>query len=255
MFKTRSDGEAGADGVISSCASRDLANSFYRHLRWIKKAIFEDLESRGFYRTRPDKIGLAYYGFAFACIPVVWVLTTLGFTWAGVRDEATILWGPPALALTTALIVAGFGAFMPARTIAGARARDRIRGFQEFLARVDAHRLESLPLTPALFERFLPYAIALGVERRWAGAFADICTEPPTWFAGTSSADLFDTGGFTNRLGVMGATTAAVMASAPRSSGDSGFGGGSGSGWGGGGGGGGGGFVGGGDGGGGGSIW
>jgi uncharacterized membrane protein YgcG len=254
MFKTRSDGQPGPDGVISTCASGDLANSFYSHLRRIKKAIFDDLESRGFYRTRPDKIGLAYYGLAFACVPVVWVLSTLAFTWAGIRDETTILGAPPALALSTALIVAGFGAFMPARTVAGARARDQVRGFQEFLARVDAHRLESLPLTPALFEKFLPYAIALGVERRWAGAFIDICTEPPTWYAGSSLGDRFDTGGFTNRLGVMGASTAAVMAATPRSSGSSGFGGGSGSSWGGGGGGGGG-FVGGGDGGGGGSIW
>jgi hypothetical protein len=239
--------------VISSCASGDLANSFYRHVPKIKKAIFEDLVSHGFYRTRPDRIRPGYYGLAFFCIPVVWVLATLAFTGAGIRDETTILCAPPALALSTALIVAGFGAVMPARTIAGARARDRVRGFQEFLARVDAHRLESLPLTPALFERFLPYAIALGVERRWAGAFADICTEPPTWFAGTSSGDLFDTGSFSNRLGVMGASTAAVMASAPRSSGGSGFGGGGFS-WSGGGGGGGG-FVGGGDGGGGTSIW
>jgi uncharacterized membrane protein YgcG len=151
---------------------------------------------------------------------------------------------PVILGAMTMLVLLSFAVVMPALTLAGGAARDRIRGFEEFLSRVDRHRLESLPLTPELFEKFLPYAIALGVERRWARSFADICTQPPTWFVGSSPDSLFDTGGFTSQLGVMSAATAAAMTSSPRSSGDSGFGGGD---WGGGGG-----FSGGGDGGGGG---
>jgi hypothetical protein len=33
--------------------------------------------------------------------------------------------------------------------------------------------------SPDLFERYLPFAMAFGVEKRWARAFEDIFTTPP----------------------------------------------------------------------------
>ena len=90
-----------------------------------------------------------------------------------------------------------------------------------------------------MFERFLPYAMAFGVEKKWAGAFKDIVREPPTWYVGNSAIG-FNAGGFTSRLGALSTRAASTMSSSPRSSGGSGFGGGGSSGGGGGGGGGGG---------------
>jgi uncharacterized membrane protein len=90
-----------------------------------------------------------------------------------------------------------------------------------------------------MFEKFLPYAMALHVEKKWVQVFADIYREPPNWYRGPYGV------GFTpyflvNDLDMMSARAGTVMASSPRSSGGSGFGGGgfSGGGFGGGGGGG-----------------
>jgi len=41
---------------------------------------------------------------------------------------------------------------------------------------------------PELFDRYLPFAMAFGVERRWARAFEGIYTQPPTWYVGPSMA-------------------------------------------------------------------
>jgi uncharacterized membrane protein len=138
------------------------------------------------------------------------------------------------------LIVGVFGWFMPARTIRGTRELEKVLGFQEFLVRVEADRLDRVVKTPELFERFLPYAMALGVEDDWAKAFEEIYTEPPRWYSGPSGVHTLRPGTFTSSLGAMSTQAASVMASAPRSSGGSGFGGGgsSGGGFGGGGGGG-----------------
>ncbi|MFM9058797.1 MAG: DUF2207 domain-containing protein [Planctomycetaceae bacterium] len=251
MFKNEK-GEPDAAGVIDTVASGQLAESFYKRLPGIKDAIFADLVGRGFYRQRPDATRTSYAVVAGVAGAAVWLLAAVVLPRAGYLDETMTLAVPLLLGATTALVIVFFAFFMPARTVAGAQARDHVRGFEEFLSRVDGHRLASLPLTPELFEKFLPYAIALGVERRWSRAFADICTQPPTWYVGSSPDSVFDTDGFTNQLGLMSASTSAAMTSAPRSSGDSGFGGGGGGGdWGGGGGG----FSGGGDGGGGGSGW
>lgn len=245
----RPSSAARTEDAISTVTSGDLAESFYTQLPSIKDAIFTDLLGRGFYRARPDTTSTMYALGGGVVGVAVWLLAVIVMPWVGYRDTVMTLTVPLLLGTTTFFVIALFAIFMPARTVAGARARDQVRGFEEFLSRVERHRLESLPLTPSLFEKFLPYAIALGVERRWAKAFADICTQPPTWYQGSSSDSLFDAGDFTGRLGVMTAATASAMTSSPRSSGDSGFGGGGD--WGGGGGG----FSGGGDGGGGGSGW
>ena len=38
--------------------------------------------------------------------------------------------------------------------------------------------------TPEMFEKFLPYAMALGVEDNWAKAFDGIYNQPPSWYSG-----------------------------------------------------------------------
>jgi len=61
----------------------------------------------------------------------------------------------------------------------GQKLRDRIRGFKKYLSVAEAERLglENPPeRTPELFEKFLPYALALGVEQAWSEQFSDILT-------------------------------------------------------------------------------
>jgi uncharacterized membrane protein len=78
-----------------------------------------------------------------------------------------------------------------------------------------------------MFERFLPYAMALGVEDNWAKAFEGIYTTPPSWYSGPGGVGTFRPSVFTHNLGVMSTAAATTMSSAPRSSGGSGFSGGS----------------------------
>ena len=69
---------------------------------------------------------------------------------------------------------------MTAKTVAGARMHIAVLGFQEFMNRVDADRIKRMP--PDTFEKFLPYAMALGVEHHWAQAFEGIVKDPPSWY-------------------------------------------------------------------------
>ena len=130
----------------------------------------------------------------------------------------------------SAAVVFAFGWVMPARTAAGAQALEGVLGFEEFLARVESDRIARVEKTPEMFEKFLPFAMALGVEHQWARAFEGICQKPPDWYRGASVSD-FRPGLFADRLGGMSRSAAAVMASTPRSAGGSGFGGGSGGGF------------------------
>jgi uncharacterized membrane protein len=111
--------------------------------------------------------------------------------------------------------------------------------------RVDADRIKRMP--PNTFEKFLPFAMALGVEHHWAQAFAGIVQNQPSWYVSPNGV-LFNPILFSNSMHSMAYDMNQVFVSAPRASSG-------GSGWSGGGFGGGGGFSGGGFGGGGGGAF
>jgi len=128
--------------------------------------------------------------------------------------------------VSSVLIMIVFGLIMPARTVLGARQRERVLGFEEFLQRVESDRFERVIKTPEMFERFLPFAMAFGVEKKWARAFQDIYREPPTWYVGANPMG-FNAGTFSSRLSDLSSRAGNTMSSSPRSSGGSGFSGGS----------------------------
>jgi uncharacterized membrane protein len=199
----------------------DLDDEFYQHLPGIRDAIFERLVERRLYRSRPDKVKGRWMVGAVVLGGLIF-----GF---GTAMAARFQLGPLPFviaAVASGLIVAGFGRIMPARTTEGARALERVLGFEEFLRRVDGERLERVVKTPEMFERFLPFAMAFGVERKWAKAFQDIIREPPTWYVGSGTGP-FDLRGFSTRLGTLSSRAESAMTSSPRSSGGSGFSGGS----------------------------
>lgn len=141
--------------------------------------------------------------------------------------------------------------WMEAPTVEGRAVMDRIAGFKHYLGIAEEARLDTLhppERTPELFERYLPYAIALDVENRWADRFAGVLAAAAAtagggaatmgWYSG--QGDIWsDPGGFAASVGSSLTSSVASAATAPSSSsGGSGGGGSSGGGGGGGGGGG-----------------
>jgi uncharacterized membrane protein len=111
---------------------------------------------------------------------------------------------------------------MPARTVLGTRVLEGVIGFEEFLSRVEGPRFEKTIKTPELFEKYLPYAMALGVEQNWARAFEDIYKTAPEWYQG-GDPTAFRADRFVGSLSNMSGRAERMMQSSPRSSGGSGF--------------------------------
>ncbi len=203
----------------------ELENEFYKDLPGLRDRIFDQLMGRRYYTARPDKVRKAYLiGGVILLALSIW---GGGFV-AGVLGQQTL----PFIVggILSGAIVMAFGWFMPARTLAGAQALEGVLGFEEFLERVESDRFQRMVKTPEMFEKYLPYAMALGVEKNWVRAFEDIYRQPPQWYHGSDFTS-FQPRSFVNDLGRMSTRAAAVMASAPRSSGGSGFGGGGGGGF------------------------
>jgi uncharacterized membrane protein len=117
-------------------------------------------------------------------------------------------------AILAVLIIILFGRLLTATSLKGARTRVQVLGFQEFMNRVDADRLKRMP--PDTFEKYLPYAMALGVEHHWAKAFQGIIQNPPTWYQGDWTT--FNTFYFVNSLGALSQQATSTFVSAPRAS-------------------------------------
>jgi uncharacterized membrane protein len=135
-----------------------------------------------------------------------------------------------AAVILTAAIIFIFGRIMPKKTKRGLKEYSAVKGFKEFMDRVEKDRLKQLlEEEPAYFYNTLSYAIAFGDYKKWANKFNDLVTEPPQWYRGSSlTAGRFSTYTFMHSINSSMASMNSAFASAPSSagSGASGFGGG-----------------------------
>jgi uncharacterized membrane protein len=152
------------------------------------------------------------------------------------------------------LCIGVFQRLIKSPTAEGQKLWDEIEGFRIFLAEVDEDRLSRMnppDKTPELFERMLPYAIALDCENAWAKKFESVLAMAaaapsqhgsgagftPSWYNGPAG-DIANISSFTHSFSSSFSSAIASSATAPGSSSGGGGGGSSGGGGGGGGGGG-----------------
>jgi uncharacterized membrane protein YgcG len=149
-------------------------------------------------------------------------------------------------ALVLPIVISAFW-WIAAPTKEGRAVLDHIAGFKQYLSITERERLDRMTApadTPEVFEKYLPYAIALGVENRWADRFQGVLAAAAAsgqhgfyWYSG-SNDPWNNPGRFADSVGSSLASTISSASTAPGSSSGSGGGGSSGGGGGGGGGGG-----------------
>jgi hypothetical protein len=154
------------------------------------------------------------------------------------------------LTIIAVLLVATNFAFfhwLKAPTVEGRRLLDHIAGLRLYLGVAERDTLaaqKSPPMTVDEFQRFLPYALALGVEKTWADKFA-AAVGPAAAAAAASAIGWYQGGtygGISDFTGGLGSSLSGAISSSSTAPGSSSGGGGGGSSGGGGGGGGGGGW-------------
>ena len=224
------------DGLFQSSASIELDNKNHKVIGKARSAHKQSLKDdyKGKYFNTNGMMNLP------AAVIVI-IFTVLSLTQKLEPTFASI-----GVIITMFAVLVFFAIIMKRPTMRGRKLLDELSGFHDYLdvAEKDELNLRNPPdKTPQLFERYLPYALALGVDQRWtekfAGVLASIRDESgkayqPGWYHGnwkgvtTMSSDL--SGSFSTAVG--------RSASPPGSSSGSGGGGFSGGGGGGGGGGG-----------------
>ena len=156
----------------------DLKNRFYRALPGIRKRMYEEVVSAGLFPRSPEATRGLYlvagmvllFGSIFVgtfVTPLVASLTSVGFAPFA------------ALALTGVLVMLA-SPFMPRRTSTGAEQAALWRAFRRYLD--DIEKQTDLAQAKELFDRYLPYAIAFGLDKEWIRKFAGVDAPAPTWY-------------------------------------------------------------------------
>ncbi len=157
----------------------DLKNKFYTHIKPLQDSIYGNLVTNGYFAKNPAKVRAVY---KFTGITIMFLCGFIGFK---VLDYA-YFWFSLAV---SGLIIFIFGKFMPAKTPKGAQAKQSILGLKMYLSVAEKDRINFFNApekTPGQFEKFLPFALVLGVEEKWAKQFEDIYTTPPSWYSDAS---------------------------------------------------------------------
>jgi uncharacterized membrane protein YgcG len=178
----------------------------------------------------------------------LFALPFLGFECFGIWAFSTMTSPFAVMALLVVIFINFiFYHIIKAPTLYGRKIMDQIEGFKLYLsvAEKEGLNMRNPPeKTPELFEKYLPFALALDVENAWSEQFAEVLAQAqtqhgysPTWYSGRHWHTHGATG-LASSLGSAFSSTISSSSSPPGSSSGSGGGGSSGGGGGGGGGGG-----------------
>ena len=188
-----------------------LKNRFYTVIPIVRQDIMSSLKSKGIYMLDPESAN--GYSIAVGIAIAILVIAIQVMGWMNLFYSVPLLIGS---AIVSAIIWWLFARQMTAKTVAGARTRIAVLGFEEFMNRVDADRIKRMP--PDTFEKFLPYAMALGVEHHWAQAFDGIIKDPPSWYVSPNGYTGFSPLFFSSSMHSMASDMHQVFVSTPRSS-------------------------------------
>jgi len=188
----------------------DLKNQFYTKIDSIKNALYDQLVADGYYNRSPNSTRNTYG--ALGVLGVVLTCIT-GMASMALSDYTNLaLCLPIALGVTT---VAFFiiAAAMPARTRSGADMRMRAEAFKRYLANIEKYT--DIKTATDQFDKYLPYAIAFGLDTSWVNKFAAVNAPAPVWYIpympyyGHSQGGLSSIGGGMPTGGIGGAAQAA----------------------------------------------
>ncbi len=154
-----------------------LKNKFFVSLTGIKEALYEQLVAQKYYNAKPQSTRNKYIGFGILTL-LMGVAACIG---SAITLEGSDLFIciPFGFAVTGVLMLIVAQA-MPQATRAGAEAKMKMRAFKRYLENIE--RYTDLNTAKDQFDKFLPYAIAFGLENSWIRKFAQVDAPMPPWY-------------------------------------------------------------------------
>ncbi len=173
----------------------DVKSRFTSATPKIKELLYEELVARKYFGRSPEATRKSWgLGGSGAMVGVI----ALAFVAVGIfADDAPWILFPLVVLFLLALGVTLLGSRMPRKTPIGAEAAAKWRAFRRYLD--DIEKYEKVEQSREIFDRYLPYAIAFGLENSWVTKFASVGAPTPGWYGPVVIGGPFDMDPFSGR--------------------------------------------------------
>lgn len=157
----------------------EMKYKFYQHLSEINSALYAEVQHDGLFPVRPDTVR-SRWGCGGAGLMIVAI--GLGIVVTALLSDITAAVIIPFIALAfVGVVAASASSAMPVKSRQGAEATAAWQAFKRYLSNLE--RYTKIEEATDQFDKYLPYAIAFGIERSWINRFARVNTVPmPGWY-------------------------------------------------------------------------
>ncbi|MCW5848592.1 MAG: DUF2207 domain-containing protein [Anaerolineae bacterium] len=153
-----------------------MKGKFYASMRQWMDDLYKEVTETRLFIANPEAIRKRYSGIGVGVIVLGGLVAMLGVCLSGLGGLSFL----PGLSIVgLGLLFLLIAPHMPKRTPEGVRQATQWRAFQDYLANIQKYEGDQ---APQLFNRFLPYAVALGVDQTWVRKLAAVGTPAPPWF-------------------------------------------------------------------------
>ncbi len=176
----------------SEVSMEELGSSFAAQKGFsnLRKHVREAVKEKGLLESRPEWIWIVILMVVFAGLFMVLPLQRVWAYVFGVYESQVVaVFG--SLFLVYMILISMHKQFFSKRTIKGVRLKKYLDGLKGYMtiAEKDRYDFHYAPENnPQKFEELLPYAIAFGVEKKWAKKFEGMLDQSPGWYSDTTGA-------------------------------------------------------------------
>lgn len=158
----------------------DLKDKFYVHIPKLQKALYEEMLNEKLFDSNPEHTRSLYTGIGVLILGAV-ALISCGLISAFEDTLSPILLCFPFAMGVSGLLMLIIGQHMPRKSQKGAEEAAKWGAFKEYLENIEKYA--DLSHVAQDFDRYLPYAVAFGLEKSWIRRFAKVPMTPiPTWY-------------------------------------------------------------------------
>lgn len=157
-----------------------MKNKFYIHIPKLQKALYEEMVDEKLFDSNPESTRSTYTAMG------VFILLATGLLGFGLISAFEDSLSPILLCFPFALAISGLmmlmiGQHMPRKSQKGAEEAAKWRAFKEYLENIEKYA--DLSHVAKDFDRYLPYAVAFGLEKSWIRRFSKVAVTPiPSWY-------------------------------------------------------------------------
>jgi len=156
-----------------------LPEGFFARLPMIEAALYGEAVNEKLFSISPDQVRGGYTTVGTMLVVFAFVVGVVAF---GILDAVSLSLLCPVIPVGVFGVgLAILGQSMPRKTRKGAEEAAKWKAFQKYLGNI--RKYKNVKEATDQFEKYLTYAIAFGLERRWINAFAaEPTVPPPIWY-------------------------------------------------------------------------